>query len=264
MLNTEHATRNTQHSYWSLVTGHWKRMKICMVTSSYPKHPGDVTAPFIESIATYVAARGHEVHVLAPWHPDLRRGAVEQGVHLHFFKYAPMRGLNIWGYAASLEADVRVKWAIYPLTPVVMARGLAALRRLARRVSFDLLQVHWPIPNGPMAALAAWRGGLPLVASLHGSDVFIAERHPLAGLVARRVFAACEGISASSEDLRQRAIRLGASAEWSRLIPYGSIPAPSPRSAGPGWPCASGWGWRRTRQWCSRSDGWSIKRVSSI
>ena len=26
-------------------------MKICMITSSYPKFPGDVTAPFIESIA---------------------------------------------------------------------------------------------------------------------------------------------------------------------------------------------------------------------
>jgi hypothetical protein len=79
-----------------------------MVTSSYPKFAGDVTAPFIESIATYVARRGHEVHVLAPWHPDLRHKPVENGVHLHFFTYAPRRDLNIWGYAASLAADVRV------------------------------------------------------------------------------------------------------------------------------------------------------------
>src|SRR3954453_12554985 len=95
-------------------------MKIAMVTSSYPKFPGDVTAPFIESIAKNVAALGHEVHVLAPWHPDIRRESEEDGVVLHFFKYAPLRGLNIWGYAESLEADVRVKGAIYPLTPVVM------------------------------------------------------------------------------------------------------------------------------------------------
>src|SRR4029079_12474913 len=152
-------------------------MKICMVTSSYPKFPGDVTAPFIESIATYVARRGHEVHVLAPWHPDLRHKPVEQGVHLPFFTYAPRRDLNIWGYASSLEADVRVKWAIYPLVPVVMARGLGALLALTRRVPFDLIQVHWPIPNGPIAALGARRRGLPLMASLHGSDVFVAEQN---------------------------------------------------------------------------------------
>jgi glycosyltransferase involved in cell wall biosynthesis len=203
-------------------------MKICMVTSSYPKFPGDVTAPFIESIATYVARRGHEVHVLAPWHPDLRRAPVEQGVHLHFFTYAPTRDLNIWGYASSLEADVRVKWAIYPLTPVVMARGLNALRALTRRAPgatpFDLIQVHWPIPNGPIAAVGARRRGLPLVASLHGSDVFVAEQNRLAGRVIRQVFARSDAVSACSEDLRQRALALGAPPQRSRLIPYGVDP----------------------------------------
>ena len=68
-----------------------------MVTSSYPKYEGDVTAPFIESIASNVAAQGNEVHLLAPYHPDVRREPVEKGVHLHFFKYSPFRNLNIWG-----------------------------------------------------------------------------------------------------------------------------------------------------------------------
>ena len=74
-------------------------MKICMVTSSYPKFDGDVTAPFVESIASSVVAEGNEVHVLAPFHPDVRRELVEKGVQLHFFKYSPLKTLNIWGYA---------------------------------------------------------------------------------------------------------------------------------------------------------------------
>ena len=48
-------------------------MNVLMVTSSYPKAPGDVTAPFIESIAEAVAARGHGVDVVLPHHPELRR-----------------------------------------------------------------------------------------------------------------------------------------------------------------------------------------------
>ncbi len=44
-------------------------MKVCMVTSSYPKYPGEVTAPFIEEIAAGIAALGHEVHLLLPHHP---------------------------------------------------------------------------------------------------------------------------------------------------------------------------------------------------
>jgi glycosyltransferase involved in cell wall biosynthesis len=195
-----------------------------MVTSSYPKYPGDVTAPFIESIARYVAAEGHEVHVLAPWHPDLQHAPVEEGVHLHFYKYAPVRGWNIWGYAESMEADVRLRRAIYPLTPLVTLINLWALLRLTRQIRFDLIQAHWVIPNGPVATLVAWWRRLPLVISLHGSDVFVAERHALLGRVARLCFRRADGVTACSEDLRERAIKLGAPPGRSRLVPYGVDP----------------------------------------
>ncbi len=200
-------------------------MKICMVTSSYPKYPGDVTAPFIEGIAASIASLGHEVHVLAPYHPDLRRAPMEQGVHLHFFKYAPIRRLNIWGYAESLEADVKLKPAIYPLTPLVLFSSLWSLRRLTARIRFDIIHAHWVIPNGPVAALAAGLRHLPLVISLHGSDVWVAERNPVLRRVARATLRHADGVSASSEDLRQRAIRIGAPRRVSQVIPYGVDPA---------------------------------------
>ncbi len=50
------------------------RHVIVMVTSSYPRFPGDSVGTFMEPIATSVAARGHEVHVVAPWHPLVTRG----------------------------------------------------------------------------------------------------------------------------------------------------------------------------------------------
>lgn len=33
-------------------------MRVLMLTSSYPKYPGETTAPFIEEIAAGLAARG--------------------------------------------------------------------------------------------------------------------------------------------------------------------------------------------------------------
>ena len=64
-------------------------MNVLMVTSSYPRFPGDVVAPFIESIARGVAARGHRVDVVLPHHPDLRRPAGEP-VSFHPYRYAPL------------------------------------------------------------------------------------------------------------------------------------------------------------------------------
>ena len=195
-----------------------------MVTSSYPKYEGDVTAPFIESIGTSVAALGNEVHVLAPYHPDVRRQPIEKGVNLHFFKYSPFRNLNIWGYAESLEADVRLRGAIYPLTPVVFASALWALWRLTGRLKFDVMHAHWVVPNGPVAAIVARLRRLPLVVSMHGSDVFVAEQSRPVASVARWVFGRAGAITAPSDDLLQRAIALGAPASRCHLVPYGVDP----------------------------------------
>ena len=78
------------------------RHVVVMVTSSYPRFPGDSVGTFMEPIATSIAARGHEVHVVAPWHPLVSRADEENGVHFHFYKYAPSPQLNVFGYAAAL------------------------------------------------------------------------------------------------------------------------------------------------------------------
>src|SRR5215210_2563644 len=105
-------------------------MNICMLTSSYPKYPGETTAPFIEEIAAGLVRRGHCVHVVAPYHRDIRRAPVERGVHLHFFRYSPLRALNVFGYAESLQADVGVRRAAIAAAPLAVGAGMLALLRL--------------------------------------------------------------------------------------------------------------------------------------
>src|SRR6185503_18091336 len=61
----------------------------------------------------------------------------------------------------------------------------------------------------------------PLVISLHGSDVFVAERHKAAGHAARWAFGRAGFVTACSDDLRQRALVLGAPVDRSATVPYG-------------------------------------------
>src|SRR5207302_3044058 len=101
--------------------------------------------------------------------------------------------------------DVRVKGAIYPLTPVVFVSSLYALWKLTGQIKFDVMHAHWVIPNGPVAAIVARLRRLPLIISMHGSDVFVAEQSRLISTVARRCFRAASAITAPSADLVQRA-----------------------------------------------------------
>jgi glycosyltransferase involved in cell wall biosynthesis len=75
------------------------------------------------------------------------------------------------------------------------------------------------IPGGVTALMAA--GRLPLVVSLHGSDVYVAERHALVGRLARTVFERAAWVTACSDDLAARAVTLGASPSRMETLPYG-------------------------------------------
>ena len=160
--------------------------------------------------------------MVLPWHPRLARGPVEDGVHFHPFRYAPHAGLNVFGYAGALQADVQPP-------RVGLRRGAARARgRLAegaprgsRRVGATLLHGHWVIPSGAIAA-AACRARCPLVVSLHGSDVYVAERSAVAGRVARRVFRRADWLTACSDDLRDARDRARRRRPIEpRPIPYG-------------------------------------------
>lgn len=220
-------------------------MRILMLTSSYPKYPGETTAPFIEEIAAGVAARGHCVHLVAPWHPQVQRASAERGVNLHFFRYAPHPTLNIWGYAQSLFGDIDIKPQTLAALPFALSGTVRALHRtiddgtivhgpqttngsrhpdagLAR--PFDVIHAHWVLPNGVPAVLVARQYGIPLVVSLHGSDVYLSERHWALSASAGMTLRAAAAVTACSADLRQRSLRLGTPVATSHVIPYGVNP----------------------------------------
>jgi glycosyltransferase involved in cell wall biosynthesis len=192
---------------------------VVMVATSYPRFPGDGVGSFMEPIAKGVAARGHEVHLVAPWHPAITRPAMEDGVQFHFYRYAPVSSLNVFGYAAGLRADTAVRGAAWLAAPFGVGFGWLAAKRVASAHGATVMHGHWVIPGGFIAAHA--QPSLPLVVSLHGSDVFVAEQNGLARRAARATLARAGWITACSDDLRDRAIAIGADRRRIETVPYG-------------------------------------------
>jgi glycosyltransferase involved in cell wall biosynthesis len=208
-------------------------VRLLHVTSSYPKRPGDVTAPFVESIARALVARGHRIDVVLPWHPDLARPD-EPGLRFFPYRYAPHASWNLWGYAQSLESDVRVRRAIYgvlPFAALALRRAVGARLQDAR---YDAVHAHWVVPNAALVSDLVRTHRAPYLVSLHGSDVFMAERLRPARALAARAFAAAGAVTACSVDLHRRALLLGAAAERTRTVPYGvDVDAFAPRPPAP-------------------------------
>jgi glycosyltransferase involved in cell wall biosynthesis len=197
-------------------------MRVLMITTSYPKYAGDVTAPMIEKIVLELARRRHAVDLVLPRHPDLVLRGRDRGLPVRFFPFYAGSGKSYaWGYASSMRADRELRPQALVIAPVAFLAGLAMMRRLAANNRYDVIHAHWVVPNGLIAALAAGRDGPPLVISLHGSDVFVAERNRVLASVARWTFRRASWVTACASDLRERALRVGAAAERVGTLPYG-------------------------------------------
>ncbi|MGH9321331.1 MAG: glycosyltransferase family 4 protein [Vicinamibacteria bacterium] len=194
-------------------------MRILTITSSFPKFEGDTTAPFIGSITRELASRGHELTVVLPKRDDLNPAPIER-VRFRPFRYAPAKALQVFGYAEALRADVALRGATYGVLPLAIVAGWRAIARELQAGSYDVVHAHWVVPSGAMAAFALRANGRPLVVSLHGSDVFLAEKSRFVRKGASIAFQRAAAVTACSSDLASRGHALGARSA-PEVIPYG-------------------------------------------
>lgn len=198
-------------------------MRIAVLTSSYPRFVGDGTAPFVRSISEHLARLGHHVKVIAPYDPAVRNCSA-QSVPVHRFRYALRDQWHIMGHSKSLAGDTRLRIGAFLLLPSFLIAHFQASLRVARRQNADIIHAHWVLPNGVVGAWVAKALGVPLAVSLHGSDIFVARRSPMFGLVARWTFQQAAVVTACSEHLRQQAFELGATRDKTHLIAWGADP----------------------------------------
>jgi glycosyltransferase involved in cell wall biosynthesis len=161
-----------------------------------------VSGLFIRDVAETLADAGVEVHVVAPHDAGAARREHLGRVHVRRFRYAP-DSMETLAHRGGLLAAVRSKVRL-PLVPAFMAAYLWASWREARRVRPDVLHAHWWFPGGVVGVVVARLTGIPVVITLHGSDVHIAET--FLGPVARWVLRRAAVVGTVSEALRATAI----------------------------------------------------------
>ncbi|GIX49579.1 MAG: LPS biosynthesis protein RfbU [Candidatus Tectimicrobiota bacterium] len=118
-------------------------------------------------------------------------------------------------YAAVPKLSVYLNWLSY----------LAALRRAARRQQWaarcDVLHVHFAYPAGLAVALLGRQWRRPVVLTVRGSDLNRFPKDPILRQAIRYTLRAVAHVIAVSEDLRRKAVALGAAPANVSVIPNG-------------------------------------------
>jgi glycosyltransferase involved in cell wall biosynthesis len=215
-------------------------VRVGLLTTSFPRRAGDVPGQFVLGFAQALAAAGHTLSVLAPEPAEALPPARFAAIDLHWVRYLKPRALERTFYGAGvLDNLTHAPWTALGLAPFVLALFRAAHRESTR---WDAVVSHWALPCALVAdALPARRGrgarSAPLrhLAVLHSADVFLLERLPYAGEIARRIATGADQLLFVSRDLRARFLALlapllrGEVASRAHVCAMGIDPAPSPR-----------------------------------
>lgn len=189
-----------------------------MLAHSFPRFAGDTHGPFVERLSEELARLGHEVHVLVPFDPALVPERATPLASIRSFRYVWPDRLHLLGYSRTLRRDVGLRLGAALQAPLYFPFAVRALRRLVEAEGIELVHAHWLLPNGWVAERVRRATGVPFAVTVHGSDVFMAERNALFRRMARRTLAGAAHVTSCSAELAERLVALGGREHAGKVI----------------------------------------------
>jgi glycosyltransferase involved in cell wall biosynthesis len=153
-------------------------MRVCLVTSSFPRFPGDWAGGFIYDLARHLSENGLQVIVLAPHAPGLPTHEDLDTLRVYRFRYFIPSRYQRLAYGSGISTNVRRSLlARLQLLPFVWAQW-TALHRIIEYEEIDLINSHWLIAQGLTGAFAHRKYNIPHVCTVHAAGIHALSHLP--------------------------------------------------------------------------------------
>jgi glycosyltransferase involved in cell wall biosynthesis len=198
-------------------------VKILVVSTSFPRSPGDSLSPFIWEYCLGLKRRGWDVTALVPHHKGLKREETWEEIRVMRFKYLPERYEDL-AYTGGIMPGLKSRpWTVFKLPLFIRSMYSAALHA-TKEGSFDLVNFQWLFPASFWLTGFARKRNIPIVMTGHGTDFRLALRstseasqsidvHPvlksLSEFWARRALRKCTAVTINSEYMKRRSVEDG-------------------------------------------------------
>jgi len=168
-----------------------------VTTSTFPRWEGDSTARFVRDLAE-LATPAWDVTVLAPHHPGARLTERVGALDVRRFAYFLPRSQQRLCYGGGILPNARSSVLAAAQLPALVLAELAATRSALRRTPYALVHAHFLVPQGWVAAQVLRASSVPLIVSVHGSDL-LALNGRIARSAQRAALARADVVTVNSE-----------------------------------------------------------------
>ena len=200
-------------------------MNICILTSSFPSHPGDIAqAPFLIDFIKGLKKRGHQVFLFTQDRKEVKENVLE-GIQIEWFPWLTSKKPLVHLNPLNPMDGFRIANLIYS--------GRKAVLPFVRENKIDACLALWILPSGYFANYVHQETRVPYSVWALGSDVYQHGRNPFLYPTMKRIILGARGVFADGFDLTKRVEdRFGRKCYF--LATTRKIPPPPPLIKG-GW-----------------------------
>lgn len=159
-------------------------MKVCMLTTSYPRTRGDYAGNFVHNLAKGLVEKGIKVSVVAPHDVDTKEHEFIDGVEIYRFQYWFTKKGQKVAYGAGIPDNLKNSFLARIQLPLFLLFFSLKSLRVVRNC--DIIHAHW-ILSGFAAIFPKKMYEKPILLRVRGSGVRACEKPIVMGIRGSRL-----------------------------------------------------------------------------
>ncbi|MBI4451923.1 glycosyltransferase family 4 protein [Candidatus Woesearchaeota archaeon] len=144
---------------------------VLVLASTFPRWKGDSTPSFVYELSNRLADNRRMI-VSAPHAGNAAKYEKMGRLEVYRYAYFYPENLQKLAYGAGIITNAKSNLLALAQIPLFLLADYGAARSLAKQFKPAMVHAHWLIPQGIFAAFLKKELGIPLIATIHGSDLF--------------------------------------------------------------------------------------------
>ena len=147
-----------------------KKGNILVVATTFPRWKNDPEPSFVYDLSKRLA-QTYDVTVLVPHYPGAKKYEVMEGMKVHRFVYFIPKYERLC-YDGGIIPNMKAGFLAKMQMPLLINSEFFAAFKLLKKEKMSLIHAHWILPQGFVGVFLKNIFKVPLLVTIHGSDLF--------------------------------------------------------------------------------------------
>jgi len=178
-----------------------------MLTSSFPRYPGDSAGIFVSDLSWYLSQRGCNVTVLAPHDYGSNMSDIQGNLIVKRFRYFYPEQYQKLCYGSGIVKNLKTEPISLIQVPLFILSQFVSVINILKNKKIDIMHAHWSFPQGLIGLFCKFLYNIPYIVTIHGSDIY-GLNYPILSNLNRLVLRHAAACTVNSEETARATKRL--------------------------------------------------------